>query len=36
VDSEARRLALLPQTVPWTWDELMREPVYQQALNLLT
>jgi beta-N-acetylhexosaminidase len=36
IDSEARRLALLPQTAPWTWDELMREPVYQQALNLLT
>jgi len=35
-DSEARRLALLPQTAPWTWDELMCEPVYQQALNLLT
>jgi beta-N-acetylhexosaminidase len=35
VDSEARRQSLLPQTAPWTWDELMREPVYQQALNLL-
>ena len=35
VDSEARRQSLLPQTAPWTWDELMREPVYQQALNRL-
>ena len=35
LDSEARRRALLPQTAPWAWDELMREPVYQQALNRL-
>ena len=34
-DSETRRLALLPQTVPWNWDELMLEPVYQQALARL-
>ena len=35
LDSEARRQALLPQTAPWAWDELMLEPVYQQALNRL-
>jgi beta-N-acetylhexosaminidase len=35
IDSEARRLALLPETAPWAWDELMREPVYQQALARL-
>ena len=35
IDSEARRLALLPQTVPTAWDELMRDPVYQQALSRL-
>lgn len=35
LDSEARRQALLPQTAPWTWDDLMREPVYQQALHRL-
>lgn len=35
VDSEARRLALLPQTAPWPWDDLMREPAYQQALARL-
>jgi beta-N-acetylhexosaminidase len=33
--SEARRLALLPQTPPWTWDTLMREPLYLQALSRL-
>jgi beta-N-acetylhexosaminidase len=31
-DSEARRLDLLPQTAPHTWDELMYSAVYQQAL----
>lgn len=31
-DSEARRLDLLPQTAPLTWDELMYSPVYQHAL----
>jgi beta-N-acetylhexosaminidase len=34
-DSEARRLALLPQTPPSAWDDLMLEPVYQQALARL-
>lgn len=34
-DSEARRLDLLPQTAPHTWDELMLHPVYQQALARL-
>lgn len=34
-DSEARRLALLPQTAPLAWDELMREPRYQLALERL-
>ena len=34
-DSEARRLALLPQTTPFTWDELMHSPVYQRALERL-
>jgi beta-N-acetylhexosaminidase len=34
-DSEARRLDLLPQTAPLTWDELMHSPVYQHALSRL-
>ena len=34
-DSEARRLDLLPQTAPLTWDELMHQPQYQQALARL-
>ncbi len=34
-DSEARRLDLLPQTAPMTWDELMFHPVYHQALSKL-
>ena len=34
-DSEARRLDLLPQTAPFTWDDLMRHPVYHQALEKL-
>ena len=34
-DSEARRLALLPQTPPLTWDELMHQPAYQHALERL-
>lgn len=34
-DSEARRLGLLPQTAPLTWDELMHWPAYQQALERL-
>ena len=32
-DSESRRLDLLPQTAPLTWDELMHEPTYHQALQ---
>ncbi|TAK92703.1 MAG: beta-N-acetylhexosaminidase [Aquabacterium sp.] len=35
VDSEARRLDLLPQSAPLTWDELMHSPQYQQALSKL-
>jgi beta-N-acetylhexosaminidase len=34
-DSEMRRLALLPQTAPLTWDELMHLPAYQHALERL-
>lgn len=34
-DSERRRLALLPQTVPMTWDELMHDLRYQRALECL-
>ena len=34
-DSEARRLDLLPQTAPFTWDELMHLPAYQRALERL-
>jgi beta-N-acetylhexosaminidase len=34
-DSELRRLALLPQTAPLTWDALMHDPVYQRALERL-
>lgn len=34
-DSEARRLDLLPQTAPLTWDELMHQPAYQHALERL-
>ena len=34
-DSERRRLALLPQIPPLTWDELMHEPAYQHALERL-
>lgn len=33
--SESRRLALLPQTTPLTWDELMHQPAYQHALARL-
>lgn len=35
VDSESRRVALLPETVPQPWDELMLQPAYQDALSLL-
>ncbi len=34
-DSEQRRLALLPQTPPLGWDDLMHDPVYQHALERL-
>jgi len=34
-DSEARRLALLPRTPPLPWDDLMHEPAYRHALDLL-
>ena len=34
-DSEARRLDLLPQTAPFTWDELMHLPAYQRSLERL-
>jgi beta-N-acetylhexosaminidase len=34
-DSEQRRLALLPQTPPLGWDDLMHDPVYQHALECL-
>ncbi|HET6600061.1 MAG TPA: beta-N-acetylhexosaminidase [Burkholderiaceae bacterium] len=34
-DSEARRLALLPQAAPLTWNELMHLPAYQRSLELL-
>ena len=33
--SESRRLALLPQTPPLAWDELMHHPAYQHALARL-
>ncbi len=35
VDSEVRRLALLPQAAPLTWGALMHSPVYQRALERL-
>ena len=34
-DSEARRLALLPQTPPLAWDDLMHDGDYQRALERL-
>jgi beta-N-acetylhexosaminidase len=34
-DSEARRLGLLPETAPFTWDDLMHLPAYQHALERL-
>ncbi len=34
-DSEARRVALLPQAAPLAWDELMHDPGYQRALERL-
>jgi beta-N-acetylhexosaminidase len=35
VDSEGRRLDLLPHTPPLPWDELMHQPAYQHALAKL-
>jgi len=35
VDSEARRLDLLPQTAPMPWDDLMLHAPYHQALSRL-
>ena len=32
-DSEARRLDLLPQTAPFTWDELMHSPASHRSLE---
>jgi beta-N-acetylhexosaminidase len=34
-DSEVRRRALLPQTAPLPWDELMHDTAYQHALERL-
>ncbi len=34
-DSESRRLDLLPQTAPYTWDDLMHSAAYQRALERL-
>lgn len=34
-DSESRRIALLPETLPQPWDELMYQPAYRNALDLL-
>jgi beta-N-acetylhexosaminidase len=34
-DSEQRRLALLPQTPPLSWDDLMHDSVYQRSLERL-
>ena len=34
-DSAARRLALLPETVPQAWDDLMFQSAYLQALEML-
>ena len=34
-DSEARRLDLLPQTAPFTWDDLMHQAAYQRSLERL-
>ena len=33
--SEARRQALLPETLPQPWDDLMVQPAYMHALDLL-
>ncbi len=34
-DSEVRRLAMLPQTAPLAWDDLMHHGAYQHALERL-
>jgi beta-N-acetylhexosaminidase len=34
-DSERRRLALLPQSAPLGWDDLMHHSLYQHALEKL-
>ena len=34
-DSEARRLDLLPQSAPFTWDDLMHDSAYQRSLERL-
>jgi beta-N-acetylhexosaminidase len=34
-DSEGRRLELLPQTAPFTWDDLMHQAAYQHSLERL-
>ena len=34
-DSESRRLALLPESPPLAWDELMHDVAYQRALERL-
>jgi beta-N-acetylhexosaminidase len=36
LDSEQRRIDLLPQTAPLTWDELQHQPRYQHALTLIS
>ena len=35
IDSESRRVSLLPDTEPQAWEDLMRQPAYLQALDLL-
>ncbi|MCT9809414.1 beta-N-acetylhexosaminidase [Acidovorax sp. Be4] len=35
LDSESRRLALLPETLPQSWEELMLQPAYRNALDRL-
>jgi len=34
-DAEQRRAALLPSSLPLTWDELMHDPAYQRSLERL-
>ena len=35
IDSESRRVSLLPDIEPQAWDDLMRQPAYLQALDQL-